>query len=378
MSFIFAAGRAVLNFIYLFHKLFPVKKKISIISRQSDSPSSDVEMLKEELEKLSPETEVTVSCRMIGSGLKGKISYIFHMVTVQMHLFATSETVVLDGYCIGACMLKHRKDLKIVQMWHAMGALKKFGWAAVGEEEGRSKAVAEGMRMHKNYSVIFVSSRACIEPMARAYDCGESLLKVMPLPRTDLILKEDMKNESRRRIYEEYPALKEKKVILYAPTFRKNEDMSPYIKKLIDAVDYEKYSLVIKLHPLDEEKTDPGKALADHKFNSDEMLSVSDCVITDYSAIVFEAALAGKPIFMYVPDREKYDHERGFLINPEKEIPAFWSEKAEEIMEAIEKEDYDLDKIKAFAQKYVEAKEDNTREMAGYILGIHEKGLKEA
>ena len=370
MKLIFAIGRGIINFIYFFHKLFPVKKRISFISRQNPTPLPDVKMLAAELERLSPETEIVVSCRMIGPGIIGKIKYLFYMVTKQMHLFATSKVIILDGYCIAACMLKHRKDLKIIQMWHAMGALKKFGWAAVGQEEGYSKAVAEGMRMHKGYTTVFVGSDACRELLAPAFGCGTDIMEVMPLPRTDLILSEEYNKNIRISIYKKYPQIKDKKVILYAPTFRKKTDIKPFVEELAEAVDYEKYSLVIKLHPLDSEGITSDKALIDPEFSSMKWLSCADYVVTDYSAFIFEAALAGKPLFRFVPDSGEYDEKRGFLTDPDTEIPAFRSDTAADIIKAVENGKYDPAAVAAFAKKYVDAGENNTRQMAEYILNL--------
>ena len=370
MRVFIAAGRAVLNFIYLFHKLFPVKERISFISRQSNEPSDDIRLLAEEIGKLSPETEVVISCKMIGPGLPGKFKYLLHMISKQMHLFATSKAVILDGYCISACILKHKKGLRIYQMWHAMGALKKFGWASIGEEEGASLKLAKAMRMHKGYTTIFVSSRECKKQMSKAFGCSEEIMEVMPLPRTDLILSREYNEEIRRRIFEEYPQVKGKKIILYAPTFRKNTDIKPYVEELIGAVDHENYALIVKLHPLDKERITSDKAIIDPDFSSMQWLSCADHVVTDYSATVFEAALAGKPIYRYVPDMEGYDAGRGFLIDPDEEIPALVSRNADEIMQAVRQNIYDADAVKKFAEKYICAGEDNTGKMAEYIAGL--------
>ena len=69
----------------------------------------------------------------------------------QMYHIATSKVVVLDGYCIAASVLNHKPDTKIVQMWHALGTIKKFGYQVLGTEEGSDPDVARIMRMHKNY-----------------------------------------------------------------------------------------------------------------------------------------------------------------------------------------------------------------------------------
>ncbi|MFR3386223.1 MAG: CDP-glycerol glycerophosphotransferase family protein [Lachnospiraceae bacterium] len=76
--------------------------------------------------------------------------------------FATSKVVILDGYCILASVLNHKKDLRIVQMWHAMGALKKFGYAALGNEEGKNPEISKILQMHRNYDYVICSSENCV------------------------------------------------------------------------------------------------------------------------------------------------------------------------------------------------------------------------
>lgn len=371
MSVIIYFGNLFLNVIYFFYKFLPTKDKITFISRQSDRPSEDIYLLKQELEYQKPGLEIEILCKKIGKSFLGKIEYFFHMITKQMYALATSKAIVLDGYCITVSMLKHKKELRVVQMWHAMGALKKFGYCSVGEEEGVNKKIATIMKMHKNYDIVFVSSEKCKQLLAPAYKCKEEIMKVMPLPRLDIIMNLDYNKQMKGKIYEIYPELKVKKTILYAPTFRKGPLNKKYIQDLIDIVDYEKYNLIVKLHPLiqDCDFLD-SKSIFDKKFSSIDLLCVSDYIITDYSAFIFEAAIAGKPLYRYVPDKEQYEKNRGFLIDIDSEFPGEQSPRAKEIITKIEEEEYDLVKIKRFSEKYIKNTGDFTKNMAKYILQI--------
>ena len=111
------------NFIYFFFKLLPTKNKITFISRQSNVPSVDMILIENKLPK---DIKVVKLCKMLESGIVNKIKYLFHMI-VQMYHIATSKIVVLDTYCILIGILKHKKSLKVIQMWHALGSFKKFG-----------------------------------------------------------------------------------------------------------------------------------------------------------------------------------------------------------------------------------------------------------
>ena len=126
----------LLNCLYSILKLLPVQKKITYISRQSNTLSVDFSMVIHEMEKRQPEYRNITLIKMIGDSIPEKIGYCFHMIR-QMYHVATSEMVVLDTYCIVVSLLNQRKNLKVIQMWHALGAMKKFGYSILdkGKEQ---------------------------------------------------------------------------------------------------------------------------------------------------------------------------------------------------------------------------------------------------
>lgn len=372
MWFFILIGEAVLNFIYLFYKLIPTQNRITIISKQEDEPSEDIVMLAEELGKHTT-ARVDVMCKTIGTGKIRKLEYLAYMMTKQLPALASSKAVVLDGYCVSVSILKHKKSLMVFQMWHATGAIKKFGYYVVDKKEGYSKQTVKNMKMHKNYNVIFVGSEACKELMAPAFGYSTDVACVSPLPRIDKIVNKKLREAGINAVLGKYPGLKEKKVIFYAPTFREQIDMKPFIEKLIKAVDYERYNLVIKLHPHTTCGFSPGRSILVDDFSSTDLLNVCDCFVTDYSSVAFEAALAGKPIFRYVPDYDEYARERG-LFDTDKELPAYCSGDADEIMKAISENKYDMALLQAFAKKYIDARENNSAYMSNQIVEL--SGLK--
>ncbi len=155
-------------FIYFFHKLAPTKRQIAILSRQGDEPSLDFSLLIDELKAQDKDVQLKVLCKKLLKGFGNKPSYFFHLIGPQMHALATSKVAIIDGYCIGASVLKHKEELKVIQTWHAMGALKKFGHSILDTPEGSSKTMAKGMRMHANYDYILTSSRASRKLAAHA------------------------------------------------------------------------------------------------------------------------------------------------------------------------------------------------------------------
>ena len=62
-----------------------------------------------------------------------------------------ARVLVVDTYAIVASVLRHKSDLTVIQIWHALGAFKKFGISILGQEEGRDERIARAMRMHEGY-----------------------------------------------------------------------------------------------------------------------------------------------------------------------------------------------------------------------------------
>ena len=95
---------------------------------------------------------------MIPESLPGKIAYCFSIIG-DMYYLATSKVAIIDTYSITVSCLKHKKSLKVIQMWHALGALKKFGLQSVGTKEGRDEKISRAMCMHKNYDYVLAPSK---------------------------------------------------------------------------------------------------------------------------------------------------------------------------------------------------------------------------
>ena len=362
----------IINLIHSFFKLFKVKNKVTIASRQANEETTDIRMLREELNRISPDTEVVVLCKKIEGNIFQKLGYMFHLLR-QMYNIATSKAVVIDSYCIGVSVPKQRENLRVVQMWHALGALKKFGYSIVsdGEGEGRNAEVARLLKMHKNYTYVLISGSACREPYKEAFGYNDSHLVIGSLPRVDMILSDKYREETVDRIHEMYPYIGEdgRKVIVYAPTFRKDTDISDEIRRLANAFDSSEYVFIAKLHPLMKFSGDGDKILLDNEFTTLEMMYLADYVICDYSAVVYEAALLEKPLFFYAFDMDYYEGARDFYLDYKKDMPGFISADAIEIATAVKNNCFYLGRVREFADSYVEVRENCTNRLAKIVLG---------
>lgn len=365
-----------LKVIYFFIKLFTkTKNKVTMLSRQSDNINIDFELIKEELEKINnfqssnnatdSKLQIEILCKKIPSEILGKISYCFYMIKCMYHI-ANSKVCIIDGYNIAISVLKHKKSLKVIQIWHAMGAIKKFGYQVLDREEGSNSKVAKIMKMHANYDLVTCTSRETRRIYSEAFNTDINKIEVLGMPRIDYILEKDKKiNEKLENLYKDYPKLKEKKNIVYVPTFRKNETID--VEQIVSEVDEEKYNLIVRLHPLDKTKVD-NKYVIDGKYSTFDLIKMADYVITDYSAIAFETATLNKPLFFYLYDIDKYESSRGLNINLKEEMKNSTKQNIKDIIKIIKNNTYDYEELKDFREKYVQTTDtENTKRIAEHI-----------
>lgn len=370
-------GKVLLNIIYFFIKLCPSKNKIVMLSRQSNKINIDFSLIEDEIKKRNSNVKVKIFCRTIENSLKDKTSYCFYILK-QIYHIATSKVCIIDGYSIPISILKHKKKLIIIQIWHASGAVKKFGYQSLNKKEGRGKEISKVMNMHKNYSFIMAPSKATAVFYKEAFGIDDDKkVFINGMPRLDYILDKTISNEKIEKFYDEYSEYKGKKTILYVPTFRKHTDNTENIEKLINSINHNKYNLIIKLHPLDESKRD-SKYKVDKKYNTFDLIKIADYIITDYSAVSFETSLLNKPLYFYVYDINKYKDARGLNINLLNEMRNCSSTNAKELIQSIENDNYDFEELNRFREKYIEKKDvNNTKRLVDFIFNYLDKGVND-
>ena len=370
MELLIKIGTGILQLVYQILKCFPVDNKITMISRQSNSPSIDFLLLKKEIENRSKNIHVVILCKTLDGAAKAslanKILYLLHMF-VQMYHLATSKIVLLDTYCITASLLHHRNELKIVQMWHSMGTMKLFGYTAVGSKEGRSLRLAKCMHMHANYDFFIAASENYKDHLAKGFQCDPNKAFICPLPRYDLLRNEKYKSEKRKEIYKRYPSLEKNRTILYCPTFRQDESrMQTALEKLVQALPVG-YELIVKLHPLSKLKMEGAHVWTLDEFSTFEALFISDYVISDYSCVIYEAGVMKLPLCFYTFDLEEYEEARGLAISF-KEVAGVISSEPEQIMDAIVENRFDMEAIDRFISKYVQKTDNATEKLTDFLI----------
>ena len=353
-----------LRIIYFLIKLFTKRKnQVFFLSRQFDEVPLNYQRLIDGLEKDG--IFVKVVCKKISSGVNSAIrnekknrkskkeftsmlSYYFNLYK-QMVYAATSKVIIVDGYNIVSSLLNHKKGTKIIQLWHSLAAIKKFGYQTIGYSDGMNPKIAKMLCMHKNYDYVISGSKAMNKYFAEAFNIDIKKVLDIGTPTIDFLLKPN--DDIVKKIYKEYPRLKKKINILYAPTFR--SDGSNNADELISNIDSDKYNLIISLHPKDIAKKDDKVICIDRKkYSTLDFIRVSDYVITDYSAVAIESCVLNKKVIFYVYDYDEYNKENGININLFKELPSTYKD-IKDLMNMLDNKKYNEQAFQKFRKKYV-------------------------
>lgn len=232
---------------------------------------------------------------------------------------AQSKFILVDDYEPLVYVLRLREGQRLVQVWHAMGAFKRFGY-------GRSSAEKNSIT-HRNYTDAIVSSPEIVPVYAEAFGIEESRVKPVGTPRTDCFFDGAYVSSAKQRLYEKEPRLQGKKICLFAPTFRgENVHNAFYPAQFFDVGAFMRslpaeWALLIKLHPFIKEKISVPAEFADRVFDFsnereiNDILFITDVLVTDYSSVIFENAVIGNPAVLYAPDLGEYDGGRGFYYD---------------------------------------------------------------
>ena len=349
-------GIFFLRLIYFFLKLLPVQNKYLFLSKLSYKTPLDFLLLSDALVKRDPSCKVVILCQPIDD----KFKYVFHIFR-QMYHMATSKAVFLERSCLAVHVLNHRKTLQVIQLWHALGSMKKFGYAILDTKEGQPHQLAEVLKMHRGYTAILISSFSFLDDYLEGFNIDGSTVVEIPLPRADLLVNSEYRMQKRKELINEMPALGQKKNILYCPTFRKKKSPSTQkkIMELIEQIDFDTHNFIYSPHPVSKVRIDDSRIMQ-FKRSSQELLFIADYVISDYSSIIYEAGLMGLHTYLYAYDWAEYHQSRLHNIELTEDVPLLFTSNSDLIVAAIEHDDFDFTEFKKFISNSVKMPKDKT------------------
>jgi CDP-ribitol ribitolphosphotransferase len=256
-----------------------------------------------------------------------------------------------------------RSETELVQLWHACGAFKKWGRSVADKTFGDDAKELERYDGHKNYTLVPVSGEAVCWAYEEAFGLeNRHVVKPIGVSRTDLYFDEEKKKQALRRVKELVG--QDKKIILYAPTFRGdiNRAKSPEIldyEGLYQAL-HREYVILIKQHPFVKEavvipeKYEGFLYEITEELHTDELLLAADILVTDYSSIIFEYSLLERPMIFLAHDLDDYYDERGFYYPYKDFVPGPVVQNTEQLLEAVAcVEHIDKRVIRDFKDRYM-------------------------
>lgn len=358
---------------YPIFQLF-IKERDNEVLFLSDSRSDfsgNFQFVKEEIERRNHYHITAILKKNLKSKktLKEKFSLIFSL--------ARAKYVFVDDFYPIIYPVKLKKTKKLIQLWHAMGAYKTVGYSRTGKIGG-----PKGYNCtHRNYTGTIVSSENVRKNYAEAFGIDIEKVHALGTPRTDVFFDSHYADKIKKSLYKKYPILKGKKVILLAPTFRGNgQGTAHYDFHLIDFKELSQklskdYICIIKWHPFIKNRPDyPIEKDSFYLDLSDEreindLLFITDILITDYSSVIYEYSFFHKPILFYVPDLEEYMESRDFYYSFEQYNYGVAVKDKGKLVDAIVHAKVDEKKLEEFSNFFCSACDGNsTKRVVDYFL----------
>lgn len=298
----------------------------------------------------------------------GKVQYIKNALTCLKTIADAEYIFLCEGSRLLSC-LNIRKETVVAQTWHGCGAFKKFGFSTIGFLFGASKRESEKYSYYKNFNIVTVSGDEVIWAYNEAMNLPENsdVVKALGVSRTDVFFEKDFLQKAKTKVFNTTKIDKNKKIILYAPTFRGNVG-SAKAPDMLDIASMknslgDEYVLLIKHHPVIKNRPKIPPELQDFAIDVTKNLSIehliatSDICISDYSSLVFEYSLFERPMIFYAYDYDEYSDWRGFYYDYDELTPGPVVKTTEEIIEYIKNIERSFDKHKVidFKNKFMNA-----------------------
>jgi len=290
---------------------------------------------------------------------------------VKSYHLATARFVFLDNVFLPLAFIRFRQGVKVIQLWHGSGSVKKFGQHV---NTGLLRWLER--RANQAYTHLIVNSRKMVPMYSGAFGVSEKITYPIGLPRTDALWNRQMVKRNSHDFRKQFSEIGTRKIILYAPTFR-DGSTEQEIKLNLDLMMnelQEAYVLLIRLHPHIAKAARKihfsNKFIIDVSFYQDlnTLLASADILITDYSSIIYEFAIMQKPMIFYPYDINEF--RRGFYYEYESYVPGPIVFSTQELITVIRDGRYEQKKLERFVSEHYDYQDGRATERLLDILKI--------
>ena len=274
--------------------------------------------------------------------------------------------------------LEKMEDSIWIQLWHGT-PLKKM----LFDSEEREIAIVNNKHKNEKYKDISkwdyltIDNPNIYKYFKTAYLIPEEKILVSGYPRVDFLLKNRDNVELKNQIREKAQIPKEKKVVVYLPTWRDynygTDKTKMDFKYFIDAQKLSNllgndYTIVSKNHAF--LNNEIANKITNIDIETQELLLIADYLITDYSSVMFDAFAIDIPVIIFANDYEKYSNSRGVYESIWKDLMPYVSYNEEEVANKILSYQLNSEQYKDIKKKY---SYQNNIDLVKFILNIREK-----
>ncbi len=388
--------RIVLRLYHIETKIIPVQKDVIIFeSNMGRNYTGNPKRIYEEMVQkgLDNKYRCYIILDDLSTYVPGKAKKIKRTRTLYFMIMGIAGIWVSDcrqpGYII------KRKGVHYIQTWHGT-PLKKLALDMDSVNmAGETDILKYKQSFYKNtrtWDYLISQNHFSTEIFRRAFAFDKTVLEI-GYPRNDILFSGNT-SENIARLKKKMGLPADKKILLYAPTWRDNEYYEKGAYKFNQALDFnifreklgDDYVCIVKYHYLVKETLD-WSVFRDFVYNYDmcediaQLYLVADMLITDYSSVMFDYSILKRPILFYTYDLEEYKNNlRGFYFDFLEEAPGPITRTTGELIDSIlnyRAEDY-ASKYDAFHNKYNHADDGNASKKVVQLIQDIIAGAEEA
>lgn len=351
-----ALASAVLRILGFFFDRLPIRTRTVLATARVTRLEGNLAFLHDEIRRTRPGVRLVTLLEPYSYGLLGKLAYLARLVR-GMYLLRTSSLFVVDNAYLPVHVARHRRGTTVVQVWHAVGALKRFG-----ADTATGLAEPERSFLHRHYDYVVCAGEESRRPYAAAL--RTPLERVLPLgvARTDFFFDAAAIAAARERVLAAYPALREGRVVLYAPTFRgrgrAKRAAQGFDPNAVRASLPPGHVLALKSHP----NLDPSlvsragfDVVIDPSLEINEVLAATDILVTDYSSSIYEWALLRRPLVLLTQDLAEYERDPGLYLDARTDLIGEHVDRPDDLPRAITAAKVDDTAWQAFVERRIGA-----------------------
>lgn len=259
----------------------------------------------------------------------------FDFLLHKLQIVMRARLLLCDNYYAFLSGCAFKPQTHVVQLWHANGAIKTFGWEELTTSQRSAADKRRFQKVYDQFDEYLVGSKKMAQVFAQSYHVPQTRMNVIGYPRTDQLFNKSWQIQVSQKIKAQYPCLIRKEVILYTPTYREDktgkptmnlpEDFKQFVNQLSD-----NQRLIIKLHPHVKaaekqlkQQLNSDKVIWVDDFSTNVLLLIADRLITDYSSVIFDYSLLpnAKQILFYCYDYDQYAQQVGIQADFKSWIP---------------------------------------------------------